>query len=163
MEEFETEIDEAVLEWEQGVFQFSHLHRHESELLDGPGFYALLAASRNKGQRRWTNLKLLYLGQAYRQTLRERIPQDHPAYEDIASYLEKYPDKRLIVMVGTIVEATLERHTPQFYDDVENCLILANEPRFNRRGTRSYSGRELRVTNTGDHHPLHAEAMIVGD
>jgi hypothetical protein len=155
-------LDEAVINWDQGVFKFEDLDAQGTDALESAGFYALLAARLDRRTRKWVNLKLLYIGKAFNQAIRKRLPQDHSAFECIEEFFEDEDnqDMDLVVMVGTLVSATLERVTKQLFDDIEACLIFRNQPLCNVQSTESYSGRPLRVINEGDFAPLKPTSTI---
>ena len=95
----------------------------------------------NPNSEKWGNLELLYIGQAFDQTLRKRIPQDHPAYECVLQYQKEHSNVDIIVLIGLIENSTVERLTQQLFDDVECCLIFCNQPLCNITCKESCSGR----------------------
>lgn len=74
------------INWGKGVIRFNQIKDFRLGRLDEKGFYAILGAIYNSNTKNWGNLKLLYIGQAFDQPLRERISQEHPAYECVFKY-----------------------------------------------------------------------------
>jgi len=144
-------VDTIRISWPKGAVLFDEIKnfKHDDWNLDKNGFYALLSGSWDNPEKSWKNLKLLYIGQAFDQTLRERIIQDHPAYKCVRDY-QKEHSVDIIVKIGFIKESTAERLTQQLYDDVECCLIFCNQPLCNTTCKDSYAGRDLQVLNEGD-------------
>ena len=90
----------------------------------------LVAARPDRRTRKWVDIKLLYIGKAFNQTIRKRLPQDHSAFDCIEEFFEDEDnqDMDLVVMIGTLVSSTLQRVTKQLFDDIEACLIFRNLP-----------------------------------
>lgn len=145
-------MDIVQIEWINNI-PFNTVSENENKYLDMKGFYALLGARYDKNAKTW-KVTLLYIGQAFDQTLRERIPQTHPGYKCVNNYIKKNPGKELRVMVGIIEKTNLEKRTQALYDNIECCLIFCNKPICNTQCKESYTGRSLQVTNTGDYIPL---------
>lgn len=148
-------MDTVYINWVKGVLPFHQIKdfEHETYDLDKNGFYAILAGARAK-TKGWVKLKLLYIGQAFDQTLRERILQEHPAYECVFNYQKQYSDLDILVKIGFIEKSTVERRTQQLYDAIECCLILCSQPMCNTTCKESYSGRDLNVINKGHYFSL---------
>jgi hypothetical protein len=147
-------MDSVTINWQKGVIRFADLGTSLDDYLDGSGFYAVVAGKYDQQARNYTGIKLLYIGQAFDQTLRERIPQPHDAYTCVNQYLKNHPGTTPLAMLGAITSASVERVTQQFVDDTECCLIFSNQPSCNTSCRDSYSGRSIRITNTGDFWPL---------
>jgi len=150
-------MDTVHINWEESVIRFSNIKDSNNSKLDGKGFYAILGAIYNAEKNNWGNIKLLYIGQAFGQTLRERIQQEHPAYECVFDYQKKYSNVGIVVMLGVIEKSTVEKLTQQLFDDIECCLVFRNQPLCNTSCKESYSGRDLKVINTGHPYPLKEE------
>jgi hypothetical protein len=54
--------------------KFEDLDDQEGASLESAGFYTLLAARLDRRTREWDDLKLLYIGEAFDQTIRKRAP-----------------------------------------------------------------------------------------
>lgn len=147
-------MDTVNIKWDDGVTQFDQIKDSKRTNLDKSGFYAILGATSDVGSKSWKGLKLLYIGQAFDQTLRERIPQEHDAYKCVYDYRKNHSGTDLVVMIGLIEESTLEKQTRQIFNDIECCLIFCNKPTCNTTCQESYSGRDLQVINAGDYTPL---------
>jgi hypothetical protein len=147
-------MDTVNVEWDKGVIRFDQIKDFKSENLDKKGFYTILGWTFDETSKKWKDLKLLYIGQAFDQTLRERIPQEHDAYNCVYDYKKNHSGTSLFVMIGIIKESSVEKQTQQLFNDIECCLIFRNKPACNTTCQESYSGRDLEVTNTGDYVPL---------
>ena len=149
-------MDTVYINWVQGVVPFHQIKdfRHKTYDLDRNGFYAILGGTYDSRSRGWKNLKLLYIGQAFDQTLRERIPQEHPAYQCVFEYRKRHSGVDILVKIGFIEKSTVERSTQQLFDDIECCLIFCNQPLCNTTCKESYSGRDLQVINVGHYRRL---------
>jgi hypothetical protein len=146
-------LDTVTIEWGRTATRFEQIARSQLAHLDQNGFYAIIGANYDETKKEWTNLDLLYIGQAFDQTLRQRIPQPHDAYSCVNENIKK-TGKTVIVMVGVIRETSAERVTQDFVDDVECCLIYSNQPLCNDKCKDEYRGRPLRITNTEGYSPL---------
>ena len=147
-------IDFATIWWDHEVLTPDQLAGTERPAFNNRGFYCILGARADHHEKCWRDLDLLYIGQAYRQTIRDRVLQEHAAYECVNEYLRQAQDKNIVVMAGIVVDASLDRITQEFFDDIECCLIYSNDPLCNTACAESYSGRPLFVVNEGDYSPL---------
>ncbi len=145
-------MDTVHVDWPKGAVLFDQIKtfQHSEWDLDKNGFYAIYCASYDEESRSWKNLVLLYIGQAFEQTLRQRIPQPHDAYDCVFDYQKKHPGTDVIVKIGYITKSTVQKVTQQLFDDVECCLTFCNKPYCSITCKDSYSGRDLQVINTGD-------------
>jgi hypothetical protein len=83
------EITEITLDWSTNFIPFENVRNSKNDFLDSKGFYAIYTAKpMSKGL--ITSVKLQYIGQAYDQTIRERIPQQHIAYKKIETYINNH-------------------------------------------------------------------------
>lgn len=153
----ETFLDTIHINWDETVIQFHNIKDSKNPKLDEKGFYAILGATYDSETEKWGNIELLYIGQAFEQTLRERIPQEHPAYECVFDYQKKHSGVGIVVMLGTIEKSTVEKSTQQLFNDIECCLVFSNKPLCNTSCKESYSGRELKIINTEHPYPLEKE------
>jgi hypothetical protein len=146
----------VTIDWREKVSTFESISNAASKLphLDEKGFYAILGATFAESGNKpgWINYKLLYIGQAFDQTLRKRIPQGHDAYKCVNEQLEK-SGKTAIVMVGFVTRCSATV-TSDLFDDIECCLIHTNQPFCNTECRDEYNGRPIRITNTGGYQPL---------
>jgi len=147
-------MDTVSIKWDNGVTQLDRIKDSQNPDMDKSGFYAILGATFDESSKTWKGLKLLYVGQAFEQTLRERIPQEHDAYKCVYDYKKNHSGTDLVVMIGLIEKSSIEKQTRQIFNDIECCLIFCNKPACNTTCQESYSGRDLEVTNTGDYKPL---------
>ena len=152
-------MENVTVDWAQGIIKVDEIQGRKDNYLDQSGFYNILAGTWDVTTEQYNNLILLYTGQAFDQTLRVRIPQDHDAYECVNSYTRRNSNISLLIMVGVISAMSGNRATQQLYDDVECCLIYKNHPRCNIRCKDGYSGRDLTVTNMGDYSPLAEQSV----
>lgn len=150
-------MDTVHIDWDETVIRFKNVKDSKRPKLDKKGFYAILGAVFNTKTKKWGTLKLLYIGQAFDQNLRERVPQEHPAYECVFNYQKKHSSVDIVVMLGTIKKSTVQKSTQQLFNDIECCLILCNQPLCNTSCKDSYSGRDLKVINAGHPFPLKKE------
>jgi hypothetical protein len=141
-------MDWALIYWYPHVYTLEKIDKADEQ----NDFYAILGAKR--GYKEWRDLDLLYIGMAFRQTVKERIMQPHEAYTCINEYLKDNPGREIIIMVGMLVDYSLDRVTEQFVEDIECCLIHSNQPWCNERCKTSYTARPLLVLNDGDYAPL---------
>jgi len=150
-------MDTVHIDWDELVIRFNLVKDSKHSKLDMKGFYAVLGAVYDPKKKKWGNIKLLYIGQASDQTLRERIPQEHPAYECVFNYQKKHSEIGIVVMLGTIKKSTFKRHTQHVFNNIKCCLVLCNQPLCNTSCKEFYSGRDLKVINTGYPYPLNKE------
>lgn len=121
--------------------------------LDGlrDGHLYMIAGARRTDDRRWTHIKPLYIGMAFRSEVADRIRQQHTAYRWVHEQQSLVKSGReLIVSAGDVTTSTQARVTQALVKDVESMLIRGSQPKFNTRDKSSYSGRiPLIVKNTG--------------
>jgi len=148
----DNETDVSLL-WTQGLIPLSDL---DSEYLhlDESGFYALYGGKVNQSDNRFDEAELLYIGQAYNQSIRERVKQEHPAYDCIKQYLRMNNGHQLLMKAGVIQRCTQKNVTEQLFDDIEACLIQENQPMCNRQNKQHYQGRSIRIQNR------HSEGLL---
>ncbi len=147
-------MDKVKIEWGPNVVALDKAAESNLAHLDENGFYAILSANLVQADdRRWGNFDLLYIGQAYDQTLRERLVQPHDAYSHISAENKK-TGKTAVVMVGIITAVSTAKLTQDLVDDVEHCLIYSNQPLCNDADKGEYKGRSLQITNSGGCFPL---------
>lgn len=141
-------MENVTVKWSKILVAIGNVSQSKNEYMDLHGYYTIIAG-KHKG-RKVENPKLLYIGQAFKQTLRERIPQDHKKAEKcILKYLRENPGTTVWVQTGSITSSDTKTRTQQIYDDIECCLIFTNQPKCNTQCKESYEGREIRITNTG--------------
>lgn len=140
--------------WENGVFVFSEIPEFPNDFLENNGFYVILAATYDATKNIFFDMELLYIGQTFDQTFRERIPQPHEAYPLIYEYMKYNSQKTVVAKLGAIYDCDAERITQELFDDIECCLINKNQPIFNDKCKKSYIGRSIIVENIGDYFPL---------
>lgn len=141
-------MENITLKWSKEYISINFISQSKDEYLDEKGFYAFIAGKHK--EKKLENPKLLYIGQAYEQTLRVRIPQDHKKAEKcINKYLKDNPDTTVWVQTGIITESDVKTRTQPLYDDIECCLIFTNQPKCNTHCMDNYDGREIKITNTG--------------
>lgn len=147
-------MENVTIHWGKGVIQYSAIEASGNVDLDYIGFYAILGGIHNPDKSSYTDITLLYIGQTYKQSLRDRIPQPHSAYTCINAWLKKHPKHSPVVMIG--LREVAGDKSQALYDDIECCLIYDNQPLCNDKCKENYSptGREITITNDGDYSPL---------
>ena len=97
--------------------------------------------------RRWGEYpeKILYIGLTYSQDFSTRLSQHTWVYDEIGT---------LKVRVGYLLE---KRSSEKRLRDVENLLIYVYQPKYNDKGKSTYSGRDLKIINSGRRGPLDKE------
>lgn len=154
-------LDTIQINWEKNVTKFANIANSKKPKFDKKGFYAILSGvleKDEKGNNQYGKIKLLYIGQAFDQILRKRIPQKHDAYACVNNYKKKHPNVEILVMLGTIEKSTVGKLTQQLFNDIECCLIFSNNPLCNETCQDCYSGRDLKIVNTGHPYPLEKES-----
>lgn len=151
-------MDTVEITWDQGFIRWKDTGTSTRLNLDGSGFYCLLISYYDKTSQKWRDFKLLYIGKAFDQTLRQRIMQPHDADSCIDSWLGASSTYDKVAMIGVVTRTSLARATQGLYDDAECCLIYSNKPTCNAKCKDSYSGREIQVVNIGDYSPLRSSS-----
>ena len=140
--------------WAKGFTRWTDVPKATEPVYDGPGFYAVLISQFDKTDKMWKRFKLLYIGQAYDQKLRERIPQEHKAYACVQKWLEANAGYEAVVMVGKITKSG-SGVTADLMNCVECCLIFTNKPDCNTTCKDAYEWKlSLEIINKGDFSPL---------
>lgn len=148
-----TNVTSVTLNWSKGVIQFKDIDG-DYKSLNQNGFYAILGGKRDQATEKWTGIRLLYIGQAYEQTIRERVKQSHDAYTCMQKYFQDNVGYNPLIRTGVISSCSQDSVTQSLFDDVEACLIHSNKPRCNTLSKHSYAGRTIMITNTGGYTPL---------
>lgn len=131
------------------------LERSNSPYKNEKGFYQLF--SYGTGILR-TKKKLLYVGMTFKQSLEERIPQDHEAYDCV---IRRSAGGFLFVKIGML--ASSETDTKNLYERIECCLICDNQPPCNGKPCRKdYPKRTIQVINK-DGNPLNPVSTCFKD
>jgi len=150
-------MDEATIEW-SSIIPYSNVKDSVNNSLDENGFYIILVGKR-KSPNEYVDIKLQYIGQAYEQTIRERVLQPHPSADvKINKYLSDNREYVKLVKSGIITESSQERITQSFFDDIEACLISKNNPPANDQNKNGYKGRDIIVKNIGKCAQLEAKS-----
>ena len=118
-----------------------------SNPLDEIGFYAIYVGVPSEKLGYTTLKKLLYIGQAYKQKIRDRLQQPHDADECMKTEKEGEPDSDLYVKTGRITENNLENTTQELFDDIECCMIYTNKPACNQKCLVEYSGGDITISH----------------
>lgn len=144
-------MESVTINWEKGVIEYSTVEASGAKKLGYIGFYAILGGIYNQSKKMYLNITLLYIGQAYEQSLKKRIPQPHPS---INKWLKNHSEYTPLVMIGH--RKVVGKISQALYDDIECCLIYDNQPLCNDKCKERYSstGREITITNDGDYTPL---------
>lgn len=98
---------------------------------------------------------ILYIGQAYRQPVRNRILQH--VWGDLWDWIRRSKSihvKDVAIKVGDLTRIGQQRVSKELIDDIESLMIIVLQPPGNIKNTRTYSGRELQIENTGKCSPL---------
>jgi hypothetical protein len=151
--------------WTTNASRLSNIDNSKLDYLDEKGFYAIYACVYNKDRNSITPKKLLYIGQAFEQTIRERLKQPHdadacmkkekqlkqPHDADACMKKEKQnePNSGLWFKTGVITKNDQEKVTQQLFNDVECCMIYVNKPKCNTLCMETYEGGAIEVTHGG--------------
>jgi hypothetical protein len=144
----------VTINWVDNVVRLSKIKTSRLPSLDQKGFYAILGAKQDE-KRKWEVMTLLYIGQAFDQTLRERIPQEQKPYKCVTAFLRNNLNTKAeaLVMHG-LVGRSSSTLSQDLVDDIERCLVNANQPLCNEVRRGSNDGKPLMITNMGGFYPL---------
>jgi hypothetical protein len=135
--------------WTTNASRLSNIDNSKLDYLDGKGFYAIYACVYNKDKNSITPKKLLYIGQAFEQTIRERLKQPHDADACMKKEKQNEPNSGLWFKTGVITKNDQEKVTQQLFNDVECCMIYVNKPKCNTLCMETYEGGAIEVTHGG--------------
>ncbi len=135
--------------WTTNASRLSNIDNSKLDYLDGKGFYAIYACVYNKDRNSITPKKLLYIGQAFEQTIRERLKQPHDADACMKKEKQNEPNSGLWFKTGVITKNDQEKVTQQLFNDVECCMIYVNKPKCNTLCMETYEGGAIEVTHGG--------------
>jgi len=133
--------------WTSNASRLSNIDISKLDYLDGKGFYAIYACVYNKDRNSITPKKLLYIGQAFEQTIRERLKQPHDADACMKKEKQNEPNSGLWFKTGVITKHDQEKVTQQLLNDVECCMIYVNKPKCNTLCMETYEGGAIEVTH----------------
>ena len=135
--------------WTTNASRLSNIDNSKLDYLDEKGFYAIYACVYNKDRNSITPKKLLYIGQAFEQTIRERLKQPHDADACMKKEKQNEPNSGLWFKTGVITKNDQEKITQQLFNDVECCMIYVNKPKCNTLCMETYEGGAIEVTHGG--------------
>ena len=135
--------------WTTNASRLSNIDNSKLDYLDEKGFYAIYACVYNKDRNSITPKKLLYIGQAFEQTIRERLKQPHDADACMKKEKQNEPNSGLWFKTGVITKNDQEKVTQQLFNDVECCMIYVNKPKCNTLCMETYEGGAIEVTHGG--------------
>ena len=145
--------EKVTIDWDNKLIKLLNIAYSSNPYLSKNGFYCILSGTYNN-ENKIEGIELLYIGQTYEQTLKERILQDHVSYSKIETYLKINKNHKAFVRLGIIKDASATKITQALFDDIENCLIINNNPLCNQLSKETYSGRPIVITNIGRHYPV---------
>jgi len=152
-------MDKAVIEW-SSIMPYSGLKDSTNSGLNENGFYIILTGKLDATKSKYVDVKLQYIGQTYKQTIKKRALQKHIAYAKINEYLDNNQEYKALIKSGNIADLSQAKISKSFFDDIESCLIFKNQPITNdENDKKSYDGRDIVVKNTGSYTPLEAESI----
>lgn len=130
-------MEEVDVEW-YGPYKIDTVVEEFSEYEDF-GLYMIT--------RKWGDFpdKILWIGMTYKQDFSTRLDQHRWLDNEIGT---------LKVRVGYLVE---KRPSEKRLRHVENLLICVYQPKYNDKGKSTYSGRNLKIINSGRRGPLDKE------
>jgi len=135
-------MQEVGLRW-YGPFDIDDIYDLDFEVLDDYGFYMFLYGN-----------EIVYIGQAYYQFIRDRIKQ-HLRGDSVWEWIkENYNIEQISIKIATIEYMGQKRVSKQLFNDIESLLIITQEPPGNIQNTKTYWGRDLKITNLGKYKPL---------
>lgn len=138
-------MPQAKIRWSKNCEWLKKVATSNLEYIDENGFYAIYLGRHNPETNKVENGELLYIGQVYDQTIRQRLQQPHDADSCINNQKRQKPDFELFFKTGIIIETDQERVTSQLIDDIECCMIYSNQPKCNVQCKESYEGREINI------------------
>ena len=101
----------------------------DSKILDGRGLYAIIVSD-DEGDR-----EILYIGETHDQTIKERLPGEHDAYDNIVAYLGNLSGE-MYVFAGEIIPISPSKVTDVLIQDIEACLIYNLQPTYKIHKTK---------------------------
>jgi hypothetical protein len=154
----------VLIEWSAAVNLCRRIHASAGDYLDRCGFYMVLTGKFIERVNKYVDISLQYIGKAFDQVIRERVQQEHTAYKGINDFVDRHSGYEALVRPGVIISSSPRKkktETAELYDDVEACLIFANQPEQNTAHRKQYTGRNITITNMGGYYPL--EKISVGE
>lgn len=152
-------MDRAIVTWDADVVPLQEVSASKHPVLAESGYYALVAANLDEEADLWKDLELLYVGGAHDGSLRSAIAAEVPAHAEAQSRAASQ-GKVTVAMLGTLTDATLQRRTKRFLEDVEHCLVLRNGPAISQLPPEFSETRHLSVVNRGDFAPLNWRSLM---
>jgi hypothetical protein len=144
----------AIIDWSPKI-SYSQIKDSNNDYLDDPGFYIIWTGRYDKELKKYVDKKLQYIGQAYNQSIRERILQDHgKAWDKISRFRLKHPECKLFVHAGIITESSYTRENTNLFDAMEKLLIFHNQPYANTNHKEDYQGKNIVIINDGSYELL---------
>ena len=125
------------------------------------GVYMYLDGTFDTEARRWRYYdgSLMYIGKAYQQTFLTRLVQHvgEAGENDPWPWIEENSKFEILIKVARVGLKRGSRISEEILHDIESLLIAVMQPRGNWSGTRTYSGRNLTILNSGRFQPLWRE------
>jgi len=133
--------------WSEITTPLSNIPLSTIRYLDEKGFYAIYLGVPTDKPNSIIIKKLLYIGQAYKQKIRDRLQQPHDADECMKSEKEKEPGSKLYIKSGIILEYDQDGISQELFDDVECCMIYINKPACNEKCIDEYGGGDITISH----------------
>ena len=134
--------------WSEKITPLTYIPKSKIRYMDEKGFYAIYLGVPSEKPLQTTLKKLLYIGQAYDQTIRKRSQQPHDdADKCMKSENEKEPGSNLYIKSGIITENDQDGISQELFNDVECCMIYTNKPACNQKCMKEYVGGEIIISH----------------
>jgi hypothetical protein len=132
--------------------------------LDRRGFYFMVSATEDE-EGELDLGQLLFIGAAYKEDLRERIP-DRKLFKAYRNVMAEARDADLYLAFAYIAQTERGFMPQKIHSDIQCALIYQNQPvcnSFCREAYHSEEGNKLYIINTGDFDPLEEICQVPGE
>ncbi len=146
---------QAVIDWHAEAVLFDHVANTDHPYLQRHGWFMVLGAvfDAQTYVAADDGLDLLYVGDAFRQTLGEKLTSDLPTFERIRAALTA--NKTCVVVLGCPTARSRKQRGVDYLEGVLWGLRNRHRTIVKDRGAGGvYRGKTLKITNEGAHSPL---------
>lgn len=153
--------EKVTITWSNRLVKYSEIESSEISYLNKRGFFCIISGIYKPRKDIWGEITLLYIGQAFSRTLREKIINSYEKNDLVPKFIEEKEKRTALIMGGKITDCSVKEISKPLYNNIVNCLISANKPIGNPSYQENFTSRILEITNMGSFFPLKEKSIFI--
>ena len=154
--------EKVTITWSNSLVKYSEIETSTVSFLDKQGFFCILSGMNGLRKEILDEIILLYIGQTFSHTLREKIIQSYEKIDYISGrFINEKERRTTLIMGGIITNCSAKTISNYLYKNIVNCLIYANKPIGNPSYLENYNSKTIEITNTGHYFPLKEKSVFI--